>query len=99
MLVAEGDALLRTARLFNYQYSWECCQAGQLSQISALSFFYGTWYVKKVLMRIIEIGLDVYGGMAPQKELTFEHWVRVHLSMFHGGSTGTMGLLKGSKLL
>ena len=99
MLLAEGDALLRTARLFNYQYSWECFQAGELSKISPLLFFSGTWYVKKVLMRIIEIGLDVYGGMGPQKELTFEHWIRVHLSMLHGGSTGTMGLLKASKLL
>jgi LAO/AO transport system kinase len=38
--------------------------------------------------------IDVYGGMGPQKELTFEHWARVHLSMFHGGSTGALALLK-----
>jgi alkylation response protein AidB-like acyl-CoA dehydrogenase len=96
MLVAEGDALLRTARLFNYQYSWECSQPEELNP---LSFYYGTWYIKKVLLRIMEIGLDVYGGMAPQKELTFEHWIRVHLSLLHGGSTGTMGLVKAAKLL
>ena len=53
-----------------------------------LGWYHINWYIKKVLMRIIEAGLEIYGGMAPQKELTFEHWVRVHLSIMHGGSTG-----------
>ena len=96
MMVAEGDALLRTARLFNYQYSWECSQT---QEINPLMFYYGTWYIKKVILRIMEIGLDVYGGMAPQKELTFEHWIREHLSLLHGGSTGTMGLVKAARVL
>ena len=41
-----------------------------------LGWYYINWYIKRVLMRIIEAGLEVYGGMAPQKELHFEHWVR-----------------------
>lgn len=96
-MVAEGDVLLRTARLFIYQYSWESNQAGEFP--SMLPFFYATWYIKKVLLRLIEIGLEVYGGMAPQKELTFEHWIRVHLSLLHGGSTGLMNLVKASRFL
>jgi hypothetical protein len=47
----------------------------------------------------MEIGFEVYGAMAPQKELTFEHWVRVHLSLFHGGSTGIMNLVKAARVL
>jgi len=96
MMIAEADALLRSVRLFNYQYSWECCQP---EQINPLPFYYGTWYFKKVLTRLIEIGLDVYGGMGPQKELTFEHWIRVHLSLFHGGSTGSFALVKAGRVL
>jgi hypothetical protein len=37
--------------------------------------------------------------MAPQKELTFEHWVRVHLSIMHGGSTGLLSLIKAAKII
>ncbi len=50
-------------------------------------------------MRIIEAGFEIYGGMAPQKELTFEHWVRVHLSIMHGGSTGGLSLVKAANIM
>ena len=50
-------------------------------------------------MRLIEAGLEIYGGMAPQKELTFEHWVRVHLSIMHGGSTGLLSLVKAANIM
>jgi hypothetical protein len=66
---------------------------------SPLATYYLNWYLKSMIFRIAEIGMDVYGGMAPQKELSFEHWVRVHLSLSHGGSTGTLNLVKASKLL
>ena len=62
-----------------------------------LGWYHINWYIKKVLMRVIEAGLEIYGGMAPQKELTFEHWVRVHLSIMHGGSTGLSESGKGGK--
>ena len=64
-----------------------------------LGWYYINWYIKKVLMRIIEAGLEIYGGMAPQKELTFEHWVRVHLSIMHGGSTGLLSLVKAANIM
>jgi hypothetical protein len=70
---------------------------GQL--IPVLGWYYINYYIKKVLMRVIEIGLEVYGGMAPQKELTFEHWARVHLSIMHGGSTGVLSLVKAAKII
>jgi len=37
--------------------------------------------------------------MAPQKELPFEHWVRVHFSVMHGGSTGILSLVKASRMI
>jgi alkylation response protein AidB-like acyl-CoA dehydrogenase len=96
-MVAEADCLLQTIRLFLFQYCWECSQGDQL--VGPLGWYYGNWYLKKVLLRLMEIGFEVYGAMAPQKELTFEHWVRVHLSLFHGGSTGIMNLVKAARVL
>jgi alkylation response protein AidB-like acyl-CoA dehydrogenase len=96
-MIAEADCLLKTARLQLYQNAWECMGEGQL--IPVLGWYYINYYIKKVLMRVIEIGLEVYGGMAPQKELTFEHWARVHLSIMHGGSTGVLSLVKAAKII
>jgi len=99
MLVAETDCLLRTTRLLQYQDAWEWHHAGEGQMRDVLGWYYINWYIKKVLMRIIEAGLEIYGGMAPQKELTFEHWVRVHLSIMHGGSTGLLSLIKAAKII
>ena len=99
MLVAETDCLLRTTRLLQYQDAWEWHHAGEGQMRDVLGWYYINWYIKKVLMRIIEAGLEIYGGMAPQKELTFEHWVRVHLSIMHGGSTGLLSLIKAARII
>jgi alkylation response protein AidB-like acyl-CoA dehydrogenase len=99
MLVAETDCLLRTTRLLQYQDAWEWHHVGEGQMRDVLGWYYINWYIKKVLMRIIEAGLEIYGGMAPQKELTFEHWVRVHLSIMHGGSTGLLSLVKAAKII
>jgi hypothetical protein len=66
---------------------------------SPLMLFYINWYLKMMVTRVSEIALDVYGGMGPQKELNLEHWIRVSLSLQHGGSTGTLNLVKAAKLL
>jgi alkylation response protein AidB-like acyl-CoA dehydrogenase len=97
MLVAEADVLLRTFKLLLYHNAYECMAEEKMA--SPLATYYLNWHLKSMIFRIAEIGMDVYGGMAPQKELSFEHWVRVHLSLSHGGSTGTLNLVKASKLL
>jgi len=101
MLIAEGDVLIRTARLLQYQYAWECdkekLQKGKL--ISPLGWWYTNYWCKKVAFRLFEIGVEVYGGMAPQKELSFERWVRLNFSFLHGGSTGSLSLIKASHVL
>jgi alkylation response protein AidB-like acyl-CoA dehydrogenase len=96
-MIAEADCLLKTARLLLYQNAWESNTMGEM--LNPVGWYYVNFYIKKVLMRLIEIGLEVYGGMAPQKELTFEHWVRVHLSIMHGGSTGILSLIKAAKII
>lgn len=96
-MIAEADCLLKTARLLLYQNAWECTGKGRL--IPAQGWYYINYYIKKILMRLIEVGLEVYGGMGPQKELTFEHWVRVHLSIMHGGSTGVLSMVKAAKII
>jgi alkylation response protein AidB-like acyl-CoA dehydrogenase len=96
-MIAEADCLLKTARLLLYQNAWECMGEGQI--IPPQGWYYIDFYVKKVIMRLIEIGLEVYGGMAPQKELTFEHFVRLHLSIMHGGSTGILSLIKAARII
>ena len=96
-MIAEADALLKTLRLLMYQNAYQCMTEGE--NASPLLFFYISWYLKKMIVRVVEIGLEVYGGMGPQKELSFEHWVRVHLSLLHGGSTGVLNLVKAAKLL
>ena len=98
-LLSETDCMLRLARLQLYHDAWEWHKLGQGQIRDVLGWYYINWYVKKVLMRLIEAGLEVYGGMAPQKELTFEHWVRVHLSIMHGGSTGILSLVKAANIM
>jgi hypothetical protein len=64
-----------------------------------LGWYYINWYIKRVLIRIMEAGLEVYGGMAPQKELTFEHWVRVISASCmgdHGASESGQGRKYGA---
>jgi alkylation response protein AidB-like acyl-CoA dehydrogenase len=97
MLVAEADVLLRTFRLLLYQNAYECVQEGK--KASPLGLFYVNWYLKRMINRLTEIALDVYGGMGPQRELNLEHWIRVHLSLTHGGSTGTLNLIKAARIL
>lgn len=101
MLLAEGDVLLRTGRLLMYEYAWECDKEkltkGKL--VSPLGWYYFNYWSKKVIFRLFEIGVEVYGGMAPQKELPFERWVRLNFSFLHGGSTGSLSLIKASQLL
>lgn len=97
MMVAEADATLRCFKLLLYQNAYECMSKGK--NASPLVTYHLNWYLKKMINRLVEIGLDVYGGMGPQKEMNFEHWIRVHLSLTHGGSTGTMNLVKAAKLL
>jgi alkylation response protein AidB-like acyl-CoA dehydrogenase len=96
-MIAEADCLLKSLRLLLYQNAWECMGKGLF--IPPEGWYYVNWYAKKVVMRIIEIGLEVYGGMAPQKELPFEHYVRVLLSVMHGGSTGVLSLIKASRII
>jgi len=97
MMVAEADVLLRTFRLLVYQNAYECMEEGP--KASPLMLFYINWYLKMMVTRVSEIALDVYGGMGPQKELNLEHWIRVSPSLQHGGSTGTLNLVKAAKLL
>jgi len=98
-MIAEADCLLKSLRLLLYQNAWECMGiVSRKELIPVKGWYYLNWYAKKVVMRIIEIGLEVYGGMAPQKELPFEHYVRVLLSVMHGGSTGLLNLIKASRM-
>lgn len=100
MLIAEGDCLLRTLRLLIYQDAWDCDRMqDKQGLVSPLGWWYVNFWYKKVIYRLIEIGHEVYGGMAPQKELPFENWVRVNMSILHGGSTGSLSLVKASKIL
>ncbi|HBL24268.1 MAG TPA: hypothetical protein DDZ40_09155 [Deltaproteobacteria bacterium] len=99
MLVAETDCLIRTLRLFLYNDAWEWCGEGRGQLRDPLGWFYANWYCKKVMWRVFEAGLEIYGGLAPSRELNFEHFVRVKMSMFHGGSTGLLSLVKAAKVI
>jgi len=99
MLIAETDCLLRLARLQLYHDAWEWQSLGQGQMRDVLGWYYINWYIKRVFTRIMEAGFEIYGGMAPQKELTFEAWVRLHLSIMHGGSTGGLSLVKAANII
>lgn len=99
MLLAETDCMLRLARLQLYHDAWEWHNVGQGQMRDVLGWYHINWYTKRVFMSVLEAGLEIYGGMAPQKELTFEHWARVHLSIMHGGSTGLLSLVKAANIM
>jgi alkylation response protein AidB-like acyl-CoA dehydrogenase len=98
-LVAEADVLIRAARLLQYQFAWECDQETPGSLVNPLGFYYTAYYYKAMAERLVSIGLEVYGGMAPQRDLPFERWLRYNLGMNHGGSNGSLNLIKASHLL
>jgi alkylation response protein AidB-like acyl-CoA dehydrogenase len=98
-LVAEGDVLLQTARFLIYKFVWECDRIEPGKLVNPLGYWYINYWCKVVIHRLISIGLEVYGGMGPQKELLFERWVRANLSQTHGGSTGILSLIKASHVL
>jgi hypothetical protein len=62
-----------------------------------LGWWYLNYWTKHVVQFLVSVGLEVYGGMGPQKELPFERWARVNLSLIHGGSTGDLNLIKAAR--
>ena len=97
--LAEAEVLLETVRLLVYQWAYECDKAekeGAQNLVDPKGWWYVNYWYKEVVMRIVSIGLDVYGGMGPIKDLPFEHWIRVNLSLIHGGSSGSLNLLKAA---
>lgn len=99
ILIAEGDVLLETARLLQYKFAWDCDEEKQGAHVNPLGFWYNNYWYKEVVYRLVKIGLEVYAGMGPQKELGFERWVRYNLGIQHGGGTGLLNLMKASKVL
>jgi alkylation response protein AidB-like acyl-CoA dehydrogenase len=99
ILIAETDCMIRNARLQLYHDAWEWQSLGQGQMRDVLGWYYINWFIKRMFMRLLEAGLEIYGGMAPQKELTFEAWARTHLSIMHGGSTGGLSLVKAANII
>jgi alkylation response protein AidB-like acyl-CoA dehydrogenase len=99
MLIAETDCMIRNARLQLYHDAWEWQTLDQGQMRDVLGWYYINWFIKRMFMRLLEAGLEIYGGMAPQKELTFESWARTHLSIMHGGSTGGLSLVKAANII
>jgi alkylation response protein AidB-like acyl-CoA dehydrogenase len=101
-LIAEGDLLIRTARLLFYKYAWECDQlkpGDLLGENESLMVYYCHAWLREVTKRLAHTGLEVYAGMGVQKDLPFERWLRVGLTSLHGGSTATFNLIKSSKII
>jgi alkylation response protein AidB-like acyl-CoA dehydrogenase len=96
MLIAEADVLMRTERALQYQYAWECENNEKVTPgiVNPQGWWYICYWHKKVVLRMVEIGMEVYGGMGPSKELSFERWVRLELSYLHGGSTAQIALIR-----
>jgi len=98
-LVAEADVRLRAERLMHYKFAWDCDQEKPGTLVDPMGFWYINYLHKANALRLIEIGMEVYGGVAPTKELGFEQFVRTHQSFLHGGSTGALNLIKAAKVL
>jgi acyl-CoA dehydrogenase len=98
-LIAEADVRLRGERLMQYRFAWECDQEKPGTLIDPLGFWYINYLHKVNALRLIEIGMEVYAGVGPTKELGFEQFVRVHQSFLHGGATGILNLVKAAKVL
>ena len=74
---------LRGERLL-HRFAWECDQ----EKPGTLPIPSGFWYINylhKANALLIEIGMEVYGGIGPTKELGFEQFVRVHQSFLPWG--------------
>ncbi|MBI5444433.1 MAG: acyl-CoA dehydrogenase [Deltaproteobacteria bacterium] len=99
MLLAETGALLRALRLMMYQDAWDWDSDGQGQMRDVLGWYYINWYAKSVALKVIEAGMEIYAGLSIQKELNFEHYIRLCMSMFHGGSTGRLSLVKAGHVL
>jgi alkylation response protein AidB-like acyl-CoA dehydrogenase len=98
-LIAEADVALRAERLLHYKFAWDCDQEKPGTLVDPLGFWYLNYLRKRNALRLIEIGMEVYGGVAPTKELGFERFVREHQSFLHGGATGILNLIKAAKVM
>jgi alkylation response protein AidB-like acyl-CoA dehydrogenase len=97
--IAEAEVLIQTARLMVYKFMWESDQTPAGQFVNPKGYWYINYWVKFIMQRLTSIGLDIYGGMGPHKDLPFERWIRFNLSLIHGGSTGTLCLLKASHVM
>lgn len=95
--IAEAHLQIQTARLLVYKFAWESDRTKPGELPNPLGWWYLNYWTKHVIQLIVSVGLEVYGGMGPQKELPFERWVRVNLSLIHGGSTGDLNLIKAAR--
>lgn len=95
--IAEAHLQIQTARLLIYKFAWESDRTKPGELPNPLGWWYLNYWTKHVVQFLVSVGLEVYGGMGPQKELPFERWVRVNLSIIHGGSTGDLNLIKAAR--
>ena len=96
-LIAEADVRLRGERLLQYRFAWECDQEKPGTLPDPLGFWYINYLHKVNALRLIEIGMEVYGGIGPTKELGFEQFVRVHRASSMGVRQGTSTLSRQLK--
>jgi acyl-CoA dehydrogenase len=95
VLLAKADVMIETSRLFQYKFAWDCDQQKPGEIINPELGFYNNYWYKQVFVTMMETGSEVYGGMAPMTELSFERYVRHNFGILHGGSTGLLNLMKG----
>jgi alkylation response protein AidB-like acyl-CoA dehydrogenase len=94
-LLAKADIMIETSRLLQYKYAWDCDQEKPGMLVNPVLGFYNNYWYKEVFKVMMEVGSEIYGGQAPNTDLTFEHYVRHNFGILHGGSCGIMNLIKG----
>jgi len=101
IMVAEADLLLETAWLFMYKHIWEIDQLNitRHEQLPVLKSCYANFYYKKVALRLVEIGSEIYGGIGAIRGLAFEPWTRAVVGYLHGGGTPLASLIRASREL
>lgn len=99
-LLGEAATIVEQARSHFYRAAWECDKAEKEGGPLAVNPFWGkSCFVitKQMMLRISEIGTEIYGGIAGSIDMPFNKYVRTTYLINPGGGSPILNKIKCAK--
>jgi alkylation response protein AidB-like acyl-CoA dehydrogenase len=98
--IGEAITIVEQARAFFYRAAWECDKAEKESGPLAVNPYWGKMcfvITKRMMLRICEIGTEIYGGIAGSIDMPFNKYVRTTYLINPGGGSRMLNEMKVAK--